>query len=381
MQLMPGATLGSGSLTVNGGELDAGGNNITVAALSGSGGVITNNCSSTTSTLTVAQDIASAFSGEIQDGDGTMSVVMAGPGVLVLPNDNAFSGGLGVTAGVVDLPNPSAVPDGSSLTVGTDAIAIFGPPAAAPPAGAAPPASLAGGGPADMLHVPLGTTITSGTSPTPPQADSPPTVTAIQRVGQPLVDANSVAFNVAFSKPVTGVSASNFTVRGLAGTVSSVSGSGSQYTVTVAGISPGGSGPLGLNVVNASTITDWYGIPLTEMAIGVDQQYTICRQLYLDNSDGTGAATWGPGIANWHVGSLSGPLQTWADDSDAFFTGVPETVDITSPVSVASMTFLGAPNFGSGYVLEGNTITLSPVSSQANASSVIHRRHGLGNDR
>ena len=137
VQLALGTTLGAGSLIVNGGELDAGGNNITVAALagapSGSGGVITNNDSGTTSTLTVTQNINSAFSGEIEDGNGIVCVVMAGPGALVLPGSNAFSGGVAVTAGVLMLPDAAAVPDGTSLTVGADALAVFGPPAVASP--------------------------------------------------------------------------------------------------------------------------------------------------------------------------------------------------------------------------------------------------------
>lgn len=373
VQLALGATLGSGNLTANGGELDTGGNDITVAALAGSGGVITNNCTSSASTLTVTQDTDSAFSGEIQDGAGVLSVVMAGPGVLVLPNDNTFSGGLGVTAGVVDLSDAAAVPDGTSLTVGTDAIAIFGPPTVAPPDNEAPLGSLGGGGPTDMLHDPLGMTSPPGTGATPPPADSPPTVAAIQCVGQPLVDADTVAFSVTFSQPVTGVTASNFVVSGgasaqwVGATVTSVSGSGSQYTVTVGGISPNRSGPLGLNVVNADTITDWYGTALADATIGIDQQFTICRQLYLDVSDTPGGtSTWGAGIADWHVGGPSGPLQSWVDYSDAFFTGGPETVDITSPVMVAAMSFLS-----SGYFVEGNTITLSSLSSQTPAGSVI----------
>ncbi len=74
-----------------------------------------------------------------------------------------------------------------------------------------------------------------------------------------------------------------------------------------------------MNLINADTITDWYGNSLAEAAIGLDQQYTICRQLYLDTAGGAGTGTWGPGIANWHVGSPSGPLQTWVNGSDAFF--------------------------------------------------------------
>jgi autotransporter-associated beta strand protein len=355
VQLSLGATMGSGSLTACGGELDMGGNSITVASLAGSGGVITNNCSSSISTLTVAQNISSTFFGGIQDGNGIVRLVMAGTGALALPSNNAFSGGVGVTAGRLALPSPDTVPDGTSLTVGVNAIAYFGMPAVN---------SNSDGNTASTPYDPSQTTSSTGTGATAPPGHSPPVVTSIQCVGAAVVDADSVAFGVTFSTPVNGVTASNFAVSGLAGTVSSVGGSGAQYTVTVSAISPRGNGTLGLTVVNANTITDFYGASLAESAVAVDQQYTINRNLYFDASSGT--ATWSPSIAVWHVGSPSGPLQAWVDDSDAFFAGAPGTVDIASPVAVAAMSFLS-----DGFVLEGNTITLTSSSSQAAASSTI----------
>ncbi len=336
------------------------GNSITVASLAGSGGVITNNCSSSTSTLTVAQNISSAFYGNIEDGNGTVCLVMAGLGALVLPGDNAFSGGVGVTDGRLVLAGPGAVPDGTSLTVGVNAFAYFG----------SPSVNSDSGGTSSTPHDPSQPTSPTGTGATNPPDHAPPVITAIQCVGQSIVDADSVVFNVTFSSPVTGVTASNFAVSGLAGTVASVSGTGAQYTVTVGGIAPSESGALGLNVVNAGTIADWYGSPLADAPIGVDQQYTIDRQLYWDASNGAGspggAGTWAPGVAVWRVGSPSGPLQGWVDGSDAVFAAAPGTVDIASPVTVAAMSFLS-----DGYVLEGNTITLAPSSSQSAESSTI----------
>jgi hypothetical protein len=74
----------------------------------------------------------------------------------------------------------------------------------------------------------------------------------------------SVPFTVVFSEPVTGVdnvNDFNLTVSGISGAyVSSVSGSGTTYTVYAA--TGTGSGTLRLNVVNNGTIIDATGNPL-----------------------------------------------------------------------------------------------------------------------
>ena len=182
-------------------------------------------------------------------------------------------------------------------------------------------------------------------------------MTAIQCVGQSLVDANSVAFSVTFSAAVTGVVPADFAVDGLRGTVTSVRGNGTSYTVEVAGI-PDNDGTLGLEVLDTGTISDWFGTPLAVgTTIAVDQQYAVSRELYWDASDGNGPAG-GSGAwsgLNWHVGSTDGPLQGWTDGSDAEFSGVPGTVTIAHPVVVGSLTFASG-----GWTLEGNTITLGP---------------------
>ena len=126
-------------------------------------------------------------------------------------------------------------------------------------------------------------------------------------------------------------------------------------------------------MVNAGTINDWFGTPLTNTTVAVDQQYTIDRQLYWDASNGNGPAggsgTWGSGMDDWHVGSLTGPLQGWVDGSQAFFAGAPGVVEISNPVTVAAMTFLS-----DAYVIEGSPINLAPTSvtlSPSDASSTI----------
>jgi hypothetical protein len=92
---------------------------------------------------------------------------------------------------------------------------------------------------------------------------TPPVVQSIrlQGLSSTISNANSVNFTITFSKPVTGVDATDFqpvatgTVATALTQVTPVSGS--VYTVTVSGIT--GNGTLGLNVVNNSNIRDLAG--------------------------------------------------------------------------------------------------------------------------
>jgi hypothetical protein len=83
-----------------------------------------------------------------------------------------------------------------------------------------------------------------------------PSVSSITTADTNPSSATSVRFTVTFSESVTGVDAADFTLAtsGTAGTISSVSGSGTTYTVTVSGIS--GAGTLGLNLTDNDTIVD-----------------------------------------------------------------------------------------------------------------------------
>ena len=343
LQLGSGITLGSGSLTLNDGTLDLNGNSITVASLSGNGGTITNGHSASQSVLTVDQNMNSAYYGSIQDGNGTVGLKMAGSGILVDLGDNAYSGGTKITAGLFAIAASSALPDKTTLTVGAGGMFDFDP-------------SLASGGFTPNLTVPSRTQLLPIANGTSESSDPDPTVASIQCAGTSLVDANAVTFLIGFSQPVTGVVPSDFAATGLGGDVTSVSGAGCGYAVTVNGI-PACNGEVGLSLVGGGQITSWLGTSLDLVhAIPVDQQYTIDRQLYWDGSNGpTGdAGVWGPGNDDWRVGSPSGPLQGWIDGSDAVFGGTPGTIEVSSPVVASSLTFLT-----DGYVLQGDTISLA----------------------
>jgi autotransporter-associated beta strand protein len=90
----------------------------------------------------------------------------------------------------------------------------------------------------------------------------PPTAASIDLVGNSLTGAASVRFSVTFSEPVIGVDPADFqlAVSGATGTVATVTGSGTNYTVTVANVA--GNGTLGLNLVDNDSIADPTGNPL-----------------------------------------------------------------------------------------------------------------------
>jgi hypothetical protein len=85
---------------------------------------------------------------------------------------------------------------------------------------------------------------------------TPPTVSSINRVATSPTNATSVAWTVTFSESVSGVDATDFSLvrSGVTGGTLVVAGSGATRTVTASGY--GGSGTLGLNLVDDDTILD-----------------------------------------------------------------------------------------------------------------------------
>lgn len=102
-QIYDDATFGA-TVTVNAGTFDLYGRSERITALAGNSGTIRNNLASTTSTLTIGSDGGSqnsSYSGAINNGNGTLSVVKAGNGTLTLSGTNLFTGGLSVTSGTL----------------------------------------------------------------------------------------------------------------------------------------------------------------------------------------------------------------------------------------------------------------------------------------
>ncbi|WP_299048108.1 Ig-like domain-containing protein [uncultured Polaribacter sp.] len=86
-----------------------------------------------------------------------------------------------------------------------------------------------------------------------PADTTPPTVTNISVNGSPTTNATSVSYNVTFSENVTGVDTNDFTVdgSGVTGSITNVSGSGSNYIVTVGSVS--GTGTLSVDLKASGT--------------------------------------------------------------------------------------------------------------------------------
>jgi VCBS repeat-containing protein len=104
----------------------------------------------------------------------------------------------------------------------------------------------------------------------------PPTVSSIDTADNSTNNLGTEHFTVTFSEAVTGVDASDFTLVGTGtvnGAITSVSGSGTTWTVTVGNVV--GDGALRLDLNNTGdAITDTYGNTLTTAHTG-DQSYTI----------------------------------------------------------------------------------------------------------
>lgn len=201
-----------------------------------------------------------------------------------------------------------------------------------------------------------------------------PAVTAIDCASNQLaVGATSLRFSISFSQPVNGVNASDFALTGgnSAGTISSVTGSGSSYTVTVNGVS--GSGTLGLELVNNGTIINASGVPLG--GYGADngsftgQQYALSSEFYWDaNGGGTGGGSGNFTDPNWDVGGLGGPMLTFVNGADLVFPAGTGTVTISGQWTVNSLTFEG-----DGAVLQNtaptDTLTVTSGNVTVNAGT------------
>src|SRR5690606_6774105 len=134
--------------------------------------------------------------------------------------------------------------------------------------------------------------------------DSEPTqVTSISVVGIPLTTATSVSFNVLFSKTAKNVSSDDFilTTAGATGTISSVSGSGSSYTVAVNGISGEGTVRLdlkgGTNIANANDFTG-----TTAYSLGQPHTVSACFVETFETETDAGSSFSGNGV-NFSLGT------------------------------------------------------------------------------
>ena len=112
--------LGSGYLTVNAGLLNVNSYGLSVTALSGSGGIITDNSGAGgTTTVIVYQASDTTYSGLLEDGGNgtTVALALAGPGTLTLDGADTNSGPTTISAGTLQDGNSAALQN-STVTVG-----------------------------------------------------------------------------------------------------------------------------------------------------------------------------------------------------------------------------------------------------------------------
>ncbi|MGO8750203.1 MAG: beta strand repeat-containing protein, partial [Thermoguttaceae bacterium] len=346
------------------GTADLAGYSCAVSALTddNGAGLVTNNGPGTTSILTIDQG-GSSYVGTIQDGNGPLGVVMDGENTQAFAGYGNYTAGTNVACGTFVITTAEAMPQASALAVGAGGTFTFDPSYGLSPQTSDNTGTQQNSGGLDNTG---GTAGEAGGTPAP--QDVPPVLTAIRCASAegPLVDSNSVVFEVDFNKDVTAPATSDFIATGIGGAVSAVSGSGCQYFVIVSGVA--GSGPLGLALVAAgNSITDEAGTPLAALAtIVVDQQYTIDRQLFYcgpsANAAG-GTAAWDTGL-NWAVGSPTGPLQTYCAGSSVVFAGAPQNVAVTNAVSVSSISVLT-----DGWVFSGAAIELGGATGEVNIAA------------
>jgi len=187
-----------------------------------------------------------------------------------------------------------------------------------------------------------------------------PTVSSINRVSAANTNATSVQYTVTFSESVTGVDTSDFaltTTSSVAGTIASVSGSGTTYTVTVNSITGDGTMRLDLN----SSSTGIADTATNAIATG----YTSGQLYTIDTT-----APIAPSIPDMTPGTDNGNSQTddLTNNTTPTFTGTAEAGSTVTLYDTDGVTVLG-----SGIATGGNysiaTTTLSPGSHTITAKA------------
>ena len=116
------AALGTvpGPLAVEGGTLDLGGYSITVPAISGSSGTVTNGAATPVALTFNVTSGTATYAGLLADGNGGLSLVKEGAGDLELIGSNSFGGGT-LTDGDIRIHQPTSLGSGPVVSTGSAA--------------------------------------------------------------------------------------------------------------------------------------------------------------------------------------------------------------------------------------------------------------------
>jgi LPXTG-site transpeptidase (sortase) family protein len=218
-----------------------------------------------------------------------------------------------------------------------------------------------------------------------------PTVVSINRADPSPTNAASVDFDVTFSESVVGLTAANFSLPAIGVTgasITSIGGSGSNYTVTVS--TGAGDGTLGLNLINSTGLGDAAGnavgnIPFTGQVYTVEKLNPLVLSISRAAPNPTTATSvtftitfskpvTGVSAANFALAitGVSGATLTSVTGSDATYTAVASTgtgngtvgLNLTDATGVTDS--LGNPLGNAPFIGEFYTIDLTPPTVLAN---------------
>ncbi|MCT8861369.1 DUF4347 domain-containing protein, partial [Shewanella xiamenensis] len=201
--------------------------------------------------------------------------------------------------------------------------------------------------------------------------DVVPVVSSIAPQGGSLPDATTVTFAVGFSEAVTGVSADDFTLTttgNAAGVISSLSGSGAVYAVTVNNIT--GNGSIRLDLRAGTNITDTAGNASAAYTSGTTHTVDIPT---VPDAPVVGTATAGNGQASvtfsapTNNGGATITTYTVTSNPGGFTgTGASSPISVTGLTNGVSYTFtVTATNSAGTGLASAASNSITPASPQA----------------
>jgi uncharacterized protein YkwD len=203
-----------------------------------------------------------------------------------------------------------------------------------------------------------------------------PVVTAITRADPNPVYTTSMRFSVTFSKEVVGVDVTDFalttTGTGLTGAlISTVSGSGLSYMVTVSVVS--GNGTLRLDVIDDDSIKDTGGAPLGGTGINngnytAGESYTVYAPVSISGNAGSDGVT---------LGYTDGTAKTVISQADGSYS-LQVRYNWSGTVKPTKPCYTFSPLDRSYTNLTGNQVSQSYTSIYAPGSYTLSGNTGMG---